>query len=168
VTDSPSSADVRWFRSAVDWWLAVILVVLPFTQVWALLSALRSGESESVVATAFGCALVAAIYGLLVFPMRYGIAGEQLIIRFGVVRRRIRLADIREVYPTHNPLSSPALSLDRLAIRTGNGMTGISLVSPSNRSEFLETRASRAGLVSEGDRLVRGPDSEGSVSGRGR
>lgn len=160
MTDSPSPADVRWFRSAVDWWLAVILVALPFTQVWALLSALSSGESESVVATAFGCALVAAIYGLLVFPMRYGISSEQLIIRFGVVRRRIRLADIREVHPTHNPLSSPALSLNRLAIRTGTGMTGISLVSPSNRSEFLETLASRAGLVSEGDRLVRRPVGE--------
>ena len=102
MTDSPSPADVRWCRSAVDWWLAAILVALPFTQIWALLSALSSGESESVVATAFGCALVAAIYGLLVFPMRYGVSSKQLIIRFGVVRLRIRLADIREVYPTHN------------------------------------------------------------------
>ena len=104
MTNGLSSADIRWYRSAVDWWLAALLVVLPVTQVWALLSALGSGESESVIATAFGCALVAAIYGLLVFPMRYGISDEQLIIRFGVVRQRIRLSDIREVYPTHNPL----------------------------------------------------------------
>lgn len=150
-----SAQEVRWFRSAVDWWLAVILIALPFIEVWALVSVLNSADREAIVSTAFGCGLVAAIYGLLLFPLRYGISDTQLIIRFGVVRRRVALAEIREVYPTHNPLASPALSLNRLAIRTGEGMAGLGLVSPSDRSEFLELLASRTGLVREGDRLVQ-------------
>lgn len=88
-------------------------------------------------------------------PIRYGIEDNWLIIRFGVVRRRIPLSDIREVHPTHNPLSSPALSLDRLAIRIDDGYMGMSLISPAQREEFLTLLASSAVLAREGDRLVR-------------
>ncbi|HSK47067.1 MAG TPA: PH domain-containing protein [Coriobacteriia bacterium] len=156
-----SDPEIRWFRSKVDWWLGLILVALPLVEVWALLAALRSGEREAVTATAAGCALVAAIYGLLLIPIRYGVSNERLIIRFGVVRHRIALDAISEVYATRNPLSSPALSLDRLAVRTGDGLLGMSLVSPVEREEFLSTLATQARLVRDGDRLIRPRDASG-------
>ena len=152
--------DVIWFRSKVDWWLGVILVALPLIEIGAFVAALRTGEREGIVTTLVGCLIVAAIYALLVIPIRYGLSREELIVRFGVVRSRIRLADVLEVYPTHNPLSSPALSLDRLAIRTRTGPLGSSLVSPVRREEFLAELAARAGLVREGARLVRGSGAE--------
>jgi hypothetical protein len=150
-----SDPEVRWFRSKIDWWLGLILVALPLVELGALLAALRSGERDAAIATAAGFAMVAAIYGLLLIPVRYGVSNEHLIIRFGVVRRRIALDAIGEVYATHNPLSSPALSLERLAVRTGAGLSGMSLISPLEREEFLSTLAAKARLVRDGDRLVR-------------
>ena len=94
--------------------------------------------------------------------MRYGIARDDLIIRFGVVRQRIRLDEIREVVPTHNPLSSPALSLDRLAIRTGPSIFSGTMISPADREVFLATLALRTGLRQDGNRLVRITDGRGT------
>jgi len=148
-----SQTECVWFRSKVDWWLGLIIVALPFIELAALISAVQSGEREAVLATATGSALVLAIYALLVVPIRYGVDGESLIIRFGVIRRRVALESIREVRPSRNPLSSPALSLDRLKIGLEAG--GYALISPTDREEFLVILAARAGLVRQGERLVR-------------
>lgn len=158
-----TDADATWFGSKVDWWIAAILVALPLAEIGGLVAALLSGDIEDIVGMLIGCGIVAAIYGLLLIPLRYGLSREEPIIRFGVVRSRIRLSDICEVYPTHNPLSSPALSLDRLAIRTKSGLLGLSLVSPSPREEFLTALSVSAGLTREGDRLVRIRPSEASA-----
>jgi hypothetical protein len=149
-----SNAGVRWFRSKIDWWMGLILVALPVIELGGLAAALRDGDGEAIMGMAVACGITAAIYGLLVIPVRYGVSSDRLVIRFGVARRYIDLAAIREVYPTHNPLSSPALSLDRLAIRTGDGPFASSLISPLEREEFLSTLASAAGLVRNNDRLV--------------
>ena len=150
-----SNADVRWFRSKIDWWMGLILVALPVIELGGLAVAVRDGNGEAITSMAVAFGMVAAVYGLLLIPIRYGVSSDRLVIRFGVVRRHVDLAAIREVYPTHNPLASPALSLDRLAIRTGDGTFGTSLISPAEREEFLLTLASGAGLVRDNDRLVR-------------
>lgn len=148
-----SQTELVWFKSKVDWWLGVIIVALPLIEIAALVSAVRSGESEAVRATAGGLAIVAAVYGLLLVPIRYGLDGESLIIRFGVIRRRVALESVREVRPSRNPLSSPALSLDRLKIELDAG--GYALISPADREEFLQELAARTGLSRQGDCLVR-------------
>lgn len=146
---------VRWYRSKVDWWLRLLLIALPVIEINAFLSALRGGEREAVTATAGGVLVVAAIYALLLFPVRYGLSSQELIVRFGVVRRRIRLSSIDEVRRTHNPLSAPALSLDRLAIRTRGQSMSSGLISPLEREEFLSDLERRAGLTRDGERLFR-------------
>ncbi len=149
------SAATVWFRSKVDWWLGLLLVLLPVLLVVNAYAVLQGGVREDVVAMVFALALTAAIYGLLLVPVRYGVAPDELIVRFGVVRQRIALSDITEVHPSRNPLSSPAFSLDRLAIRTGRGALRQTLISPADRETFLVTLAFHAGLEREGDRLVR-------------
>ena len=47
-----------------------------------------------------GTGILAVVYLGLVFPMRYGITDTELVVRSGLVRRRIRLADITSVTPT--------------------------------------------------------------------
>ena len=143
--------------------MGLILVALPVIELGGLAAALRDGDGEAIMGMAVACGIVAAMYGLLVIPVRYGVSSERLVIRFGVVRRHVDLAAIREVYPTHNPLASPALSLDRLAIRTGDGPFGTSLISPVERQEFLSTLASAAGLVRNSDRLVLPGSGDGAA-----
>jgi hypothetical protein len=88
--------------------------------------------------------------------MRYGLDDTHLLVRFGICRKRIPLVDILEVNPTHNPLSSPALSLDRLRVQFGPGAFQAVMISPAERNRFLDELAQKAGLKREGDRLSRG------------
>lgn len=65
------------------------------------------------------------------------------------------MGEISEVRPTHNPLSSPALSLDRLHVQYGPGFLKAVMISPADREGFLEDLAQQAGLKRAGDRLAR-------------
>lgn len=81
---------------------------------------------------------VVALYVGVIFPLRYGLTSSALVIRNGMLRTEIPLKLIREVKPTRNPLSSPALSLDRLSVRFGEGRFKEVLISPAKRDEFLQ------------------------------
>ncbi|MFT5432805.1 MAG: hypothetical protein ACI9OJ_003508, partial [Myxococcota bacterium] len=134
------------FKSKVDWWVALILAAAPIS-VLAVLLALPSGQGW---AGWLSLGLVAAIYGGLVFPMRYVLTADALIIRFGLIRARIAYDDIRRVVPTRNPISSPALSLDRLHIDAGSPLGPN--ISPANKAEFLRELVARAShLTLDGD-----------------
>jgi hypothetical protein len=87
--------------------------------------------------------------------MRYGLTETHLIVRYGLVRQRVALADITAVAPTRSPLSSPALSLDRLRITYGTGVFKNVMISPADKKQFLVELALRARLVRDGDGLKR-------------
>lgn len=153
MTEQP----VRWYRSKVDWWPVPLLAIPPVASLISVLSAIRSGDTAET-AMGFGAVMfVAAIYGGLVFPMRYGIGDKRLTVRFGLFRQHVELADIVEVRPTRNPLSSPALSLDRLHIQYGRGFFKAVMISPAQRAEFLADLADSAGLDRVGNLWERPP-----------
>lgn len=147
--------DIVWFASKVDWWLGAILVMLPLTMLGVLALALYQGSGAQAAVSILACGLVGALYGLLIFPLRYGIGAQELIIRHGIVRQRVRLDAIKEVKPTRNPLSSPALSLDRLEIRTSHKWFNTILISPADREGFVQALCARSGLTRQGNRLAR-------------
>jgi hypothetical protein len=74
---------------------------------------------------------------------RYEINSSSLIVRFGPFRKTLRLDAITEVFPTRNPLSAPAPSLDRLQInyRRENGMRSLALISPREKLAFVRDLA---------------------------
>jgi hypothetical protein len=85
----------------------------------------------------------------------YVLTATELLIRSGPFRWSIPFTDLREVRPTRNPLSSPALSLDRLEIRHAYGAI---MISPEDKRGFLEDLAGRTpGLTLDGDGAVRPP-----------
>lgn len=61
--------------------------------------------------------------------------GAELRVRCGPLRWQIPLDQIHNVEPTRNPMSSAALSLDRLRIDYGRGK--FVLVSPADKAGFL-------------------------------
>ena len=79
-----------------------------------------------------GLAVGLFIYWVM-HTLHYEITSSKLNVRAGPLRWRITLEDIDEVYPTRSPLSSPALSLDRLLIRYGNG-SSVLMVSPEDKN----------------------------------
>jgi membrane protein YdbS with pleckstrin-like domain len=149
------ATEPSWYRSKIDWWVAVLLCLGPVISVAVSVALLFGGKSSEWPWALAGILIILVIYFGLVFPMRYGLDDTHLIVRFGLCRQRVPLADISEVSPTRNPLSSPALSLDRLHVQFGRGFTQAVMISPVDRDRFLDELARRAGLRRKGDRLVR-------------
>jgi hypothetical protein len=154
VSDTPTNRS-RTYRSQVDAWLVPVLLVPPVVSLGLTARALVVGNSVDLTWSLLALGVVVLIYGGLVFPLRYLVGEGRLEVRSGFHRQRIPLAEIQRVKPTRNPLSSPALSLDRLEIRWGPGLFQAVLISPTPRDEFLTHLATEAGLVRKGGQWIR-------------
>ena len=87
-------------------------------------------------------AIVLVVYGAVLWPIRYEVDAENLVIRFGRFRKRIPLRDIIRFSPSRNPLSSPALSHNRRRITYGERKWV--LISPADRTGFAAAIRERA------------------------
>ena len=125
--------------SKVDTWLALALTMPPIAGVATLAAGLFDGDRTTAGIAGAILVLVVAIYRGLVFPLRYEIGDGRLVVRAGLTRSAIDLAAIRGVTPSRNPLSAPALSLDRLHVE--HGTTFGTLISPRDRGAFLDDLA---------------------------
>jgi membrane protease YdiL (CAAX protease family) len=147
----------RDYRSKVDWWLygvfALALVVLWGSAVSLLFA---KGSVAGRLAVAGVLALSGGLVAWIALGTRYRITSVAIRIRSGPLRWSVPLASITSVTPTHNPLSSPALSLDRLKVVYGGRFRWV-MISPEPRDAFLDDLAARAPhLHREGNRLVSG------------
>lgn len=70
------------------------------------------------------------------FTTGYKVENEQIIIRYGLMKKRISIKDIRKISKTKNPLAAPALSFDRLEILYGSQFE-TELVSPKDKQQFV-------------------------------
>jgi hypothetical protein len=126
------------FESKRDLWIVLLLRALPI----AILIAIgvswvhRTGDVRGPLA---GALIVIALEVFLFEPIfrstYYVIDGATLVIRSSFLTWRVPIAEITRVTPTRNPLSSPALSLDRLQIEYGRKLI---LVSPEEKERFIE------------------------------
>lgn len=117
-----------YFVSARDWWLAAVLF-------------LGMGIGVGSALLVF---LIAGMLGFVVWiwwGTGYRVTADELQVRSGPFRWRVPLAAITAVRRTRNPLSSPALSLDRLEVRYGPGR--VLLISPLDREGFLAVLRAR-------------------------
>lgn len=127
------------FRSKVDAWLVALVGA---SLLMAFLGVLVAAVSVDDPAVWLGLGMtiaVGAFVGWLFRTTCYELDGRELVVRSGPFRWRIDLATIESVTPSRNPLSSPALSLDRLQIRYGKRRS--LLVSPAERDRFLAALA---------------------------
>ena len=123
------------FRSKVDWWIAVLLLAVLVTQVVVALQLLREEQrgTEAYIALII-LVLVFALVLTIFLRTRYHVERKQLKIVSGPFRWTVPLAEITSVAETRNPLSSPALSLDRVRINYGKGRWV--MVSPADKPGF--------------------------------
>lgn len=124
------------FSSKIDGWLIPVLIVAVGGLVAALIAVLIE-ETPWPIRVLVG--VVTIFVTLLMFAVfrntYYVVAGDTLRIRSGPFRWNIPVRDIVEVTPSRNPLSSPALSLDRLKISLGKRK--FVLVSPEDKAGFI-------------------------------
>ena len=133
------------YRSKIDIWLAVLLTFAVLISIGAGISVLLAGGLEMWWAVIPGL-VAGALIAWILFSTYYTLDDELLLVQSGPFRWRVPVAGITAITPTRNPLSSPALSLDRLRIEYSNGKA--IMVSPSNKEKFIDDlRASGAGMI---------------------
>jgi hypothetical protein len=152
---SSSDPSFEVFPSKIDPWLVLLLVAAWGVSLVSVVSAVKGGGPPSVLYSTVG--LEVFVFGFVVWVFtttRYTVGGGALAVRSGPFRWRIALEEISEIVPSRNPLSSPALSLDRLEVRYGRGR--LLLISPRERQSFLAAVVARApGLTLAGERVRR-------------
>jgi hypothetical protein len=147
------------YASKVDWWIGLILLVTVAVLAASAFQFIFGPQGGAPFGSAIGlfCLAVAVWIGWIPFNTYYEFDQTELIIRSAGFRWRVALDCIVEVFPTHNPLSSPACSLDRLRVnyRNRKGRPRFVLISPRERDEFLRDLAQAAPhLKLDNDRLV--------------
>ncbi|MEM7064729.1 MAG: PH domain-containing protein [Cyanobacteria bacterium P01_B01_bin.77] len=122
------------FSSKVDTWLFVIIVAVAMLSGISAISLLAT--ERNYLMALITLALGAGLPMWILLSTKYVIIEEELRVRSGPFRWTVSIPSISSVQSTHNPLSSPALSLDRLEIRYGSNRS--ILVSPKHRSRFIQ------------------------------
>lgn len=123
------------YRSAVDWWLAVLLLfpILVATMIGIVLMANdRPADASSMFLTA---AAIVLVTGIFIVPCRYTFLDDALSIRCGVICYQIPYDSIQSITRSSTLRSGPALSLSRVAIQTDRREY---IVSPVHREQFME------------------------------
>lgn len=88
------------------------------------------------IAAVLICGLTSAFIIWLWFGTYYEIREGELKVVAGPFRWKIDIMEIKSIRKTRNPLSSAALTLDRLEILYGKW--GMVLISPKNEEKFCE------------------------------
>ncbi len=132
------------YPSKVDWWLALLLVLMALWGVWNLIyGIIKLGEAPSMAWIMIGTGVfIGLMFGLMIWPIHYTLNSKELVIRFGIFKMRLKLETITGVVLSSNPLSAPAFSLARLKI-SHSGWMKMALISPPDREAFMEDLASR-------------------------
>ncbi len=123
------------YRSKIDTWLGIVLGGVPLASlvaVWQLIHAPIPGRGLiAVVILLLGVCLPLS----LLFFTTYTIDDRLLRIRSGLFTWHVALDSISKITATNDPVSSPALSLDRIRIEYGTGKSVA--VSPLKKDDFL-------------------------------
>ncbi|AWE09332.1 hypothetical protein DCE79_17435 [Lysinibacillus sp. 2017] len=110
--------------------MSVIFILLPIVMLYAVIT-------EPDIATIIMTVLIIILLAVLVFGTKYVIDSDELIIYGGIYKKRIKIAQITSLRPTKNPLSAPAMSLDRIEILF-DPHSQMTLVSPKDKEMFVK------------------------------
>jgi hypothetical protein len=127
----------RRFRSKVDRWIFVLLIIVIIGQVIAVGSAAL--QADDPLATTGMILAMVGVVGLMFWLLvgtHYTVERGIIRIVSGPFRWKVPVDDITSVTATRSPLSSPALSLDRICIRYGKRRR--IMISPADRDGFLK------------------------------
>lgn len=125
---------MKIYRSKIDCWLAVLI---PALTILPALPLVISGEDIWVVVL---LVFIAALELAVVTGFRYVIDGSKLIVKalYVINSGTYDIGNIVEITPTRTILSSPAASLDRIAISLSNSRTPL-VISPIDKEAFIST-----------------------------
>ena len=125
------------FRSKIDAWLVVLMLVAVGGTIVAFAAAVYAEPRAGVIAVAsISLILLVFLIGSTLFRTHYTVDDKTLRIVSGPFHWTVPIDQITAVEATRSPLSSPALSLDRLRIRYA-GKKSV-MISPDDKKKFLK------------------------------
>ncbi|HET6431103.1 PH domain-containing protein [Dyella sp.] len=134
------------YRSKTDLWLVALLALAMIASLSGAFVVLSMGPSAAWVVAAFIAIVGVGLPVWLLLSTRYILGQGQLRILSGPFKWCIPVAKITTIAPASSPISSPALSLDRLRIDYGVGNSV--MISPRDKEQFVkDIEAARAGAV---------------------
>ena len=117
------------YKSKIDWWLGLVLVYPIFRCIQSIIE----GEWYGYL----GLLLTLLLIVFISKSTRYIISEHHLIVKcMFIVNDKIEISKIRKIEKTNSILSSPALSLDRIAVFY-NKYDEVYL-SPKDRDNFIK------------------------------
>jgi len=120
---------MKVYKSKIDWWLGLVLVYPIFRSIQSIIE----GEWYGYL----GLLLTLLLIVFISKSTRYIITENQLIVKcMFIVNDKIEILKIRKIEKTNSILSSPALSLDRIAIFY-NKYDEV-YISPKDRDNFIK------------------------------
>jgi hypothetical protein len=129
------------YRSQVDQWLLIVFGVSALVALAACLMLVYYGSLLEWVLAAATLLVGMGLPWWILSSTTYTLTTGFLVIRSGPFHWNIPLRQVTNIKPTRNPLSSPALSLDRLRIECSDGR--VIQISPDDRKRFLADLRSR-------------------------
>ena len=148
------------YKSKKDAWLVAVIALGMAGSFavgcWLVLAGDEGDRAAGWLGIGVGAA-VSAFVLRLTCPLYYEVTPLRLLARSGRLGWDIPLSDIDEVSPSNSPLSSPALSLDRLRVSNrARGANRFVLISPQDKGGFIrELAANDPGLRMKGATLGR-------------
>ncbi len=135
------------FRTKVDAWL-VAVVSIAFGAGWMAVARVKPDGLHPLIAAEIALALAFGLVAWIFVATDYEVTADRLIVRSGPIHTAVPLASVRRLRATHNPLSAPALSFDRIEVLHDSGRI---LISPRDKRGFVNAILARApGVVVDG------------------
>lgn len=140
MTDTPK---VKTYKSAVDLWLALILIGTPLMIIFSGVSiafGLHLLQWHANIGRVVGFILIGSgiAIGVLIamfsYPCQYVLREKELQIQCGILQAIVPYHAIRRIELSCSMWSAPALSLNRVKIVLDDG---IRLISPKDRTGFI-------------------------------
>lgn len=131
------------YTSKIDTWLLLVLLGAVVACIIAFVFSLRTGNVPAIVATLPALLIGAALPTWILLSTSYTLSHGTLLVKSGPFKWQVPLAEVTKVTPTSNPLSSPALSMDRLRIDYGHRQS--IMISPKNKEQFIQDLEARRG-----------------------
>jgi hypothetical protein len=127
----------RRFKSKVDRWLQVLLIVVIIGQTFAMVAAaMQAGDPLAMTGLILVMIVIDALMVWLLVGTHYTVDRGRIRIAAGPFRWNVPIDQITAVEETRSPLSSPALSMDRIRIRYGKWRR--IMISPADKAGFLK------------------------------
>ena len=123
------------FKSAIDWWFWLVIIFSAGVLIATAMTVWQAGAMTALWVIALSAILAVGFPLWLTRATDYTITDDQLLVRAGPFKWQIQRAEITHVRLSNNPISSPALSLNRLEISYGSRSL---LISPAEQQAFID------------------------------